>query len=179
MTHTYQSLLKLSCTLMSFQCIWSYKCCYFSQSSCYGEQSSWGMTIQIEQGGLRAVLRSKAKKEAYLLKRQRDRKKQRCFCDMDVRMLAWAQPHICSDSERFLIQISVADIYYPITHTRQPTHIKSAPALHCTAVGDSFQLCACRSVYLPEFGLTMVMGMNGCGALSLTSPGLINGTSQN
>lgn len=47
-----------------------------------------------------------------------------------------------------------------------------------TAEGDSFQLRPCRSLYLPEYGLTMVMGMNGCEAFSLTSCGLINALEQ-
>lgn len=48
----------------------------------------------------------------------------------------------------------------------------------CTAEGDSFQLCRCRSLYLLEYELTMVMGTDGCGALSLTSCGVINALEQ-
>lgn len=68
-------------------------------------------------------------------------------------------------------------IYCPKAHILLPTHTQTprTPALHCTAEGDSFQLCVRRSVYLPEYRLTMVMGMNGCGAPSLTSSGVING----
>lgn len=47
-----------------------------------------------------------------------------------------------------------------------------------TAEGDSFQLCCCRSLYLLQHELTMVMGTDGCGALSLTSCGVINALEQ-
>lgn len=62
-----------------------------------------------------------------------------------------------------------------VKHTSNYTHTFRAlnTLRSCTAEGDSFQLCPCRSLYLPEYGLTMVMGMNGCGAFSLTSCGLI------
>lgn len=67
----------------------------------------------------------------------------------------------------------------PKHKSNYPHTFRELTLCSCTAAGDSFQLCSCRSVYLPECGLTIVMGMNGCEALSLTSSGLINGTSQN
>lgn len=59
-----------------------------------------------------------------------------------------------------------------------PSSYKHSAPLLCTAVGDSFQLCPCHSRRVPEYRLTMVMGMNSCGALSLTSSGLIKALEQ-
>lgn len=67
---------------------------------------------------------------------------------------------------------------YPKTHIQLHTCRALNTPCSCTAVGDSFQLCPCHSRYLPEYGLTMVKGMNSCGALSLTSSGLINALEQ-
>jgi len=74
----------------------------------------------------------------------------------------------------------ISDVCCSEALIQQPTHIQSShnPALHCCGRFISITTLA-LSVYLAEYALTMVMGMNDCGAVSLTSSGLINGTSQN
>lgn len=72
---------------------------------------------------------------------------------------------------------SICNIFHPIsklllnTHPATDTHVPNSqhtPILHYS------KLRACRSLYLPEYGRTMVMGMNSCGPFSLTSCGPIN-----